>query len=680
MLVFSLRLMQTQVVEGEAIEQQNEQGWTDTQRVRAARGEIFDRNGRPLVVNSIGRDVTINMAYMDERSSDALNRLLKRLIDIMLESGEGWIDNLPISDASPLVFKDGDSQKAAIEALKKEFGVETYATAEDVTFYMKQRYKLEDYNSDDFRRIAGVRYEMEQRGFSMSVPYTFATDVKIDTVTRIREHSFEMAGVDVEETAARQYVSGNIAPHLIGTVGPIFREQWDKMERTTDPLDGSVTATVGGLTYSMNDTIGKTGAELAFESYLKGTDGERLIEVSNNNDVLAVEQVQPMTPGNSVVLTLDSNLQRVAQDALEEMILLMQKDLVRYPPGKGHEASAGALVAINVQTGELLAAATYPSYDLDTYDYEALIATPDQPLINRPILGLYTPGSIFKPTVALGGLNEGIVDTSTRVLCTGLYTRFPDFPATCLSAHGMVNVYTALKYSCNTFFYETGWNLGIDGINKYAKLLGFGQATGIEIPEEIGRVSSPETKARIHPASPKWVDGDVIQTSIGQLDTMATPLQLANYAATLASDGDRKRVSILKAVKSYSLGETIYSHEPETVERIDSPEAFAAIREGMVQASRTGTAAAIFGEGIYEMTVASKTGTPETAKDPNSTFICFAPAGPGEIPKIAIAVVIEKGWHGYTGAPVAKKVLDAYFSQQSGETTVATGGFGELLP
>ncbi|MEM1485069.1 penicillin-binding transpeptidase domain-containing protein [Oscillospiraceae bacterium PP1C4] len=658
MLLYSLRLMNFQVVHGDEYEKMLEAGWTTTQTIKAARGEILDRNGRPLAVNTIGRDVVIDQAFLAPGSTNAI---ILKLMAIMEAADEEWIDNLPITDTAPFAFKEGYEDKVA--SLKKTLGLGQYATVDDVMYHLKNEFKLEGMNDTDLRKVAGVRYEMKQRNFSMATPYTFASGIKIETVPKIKERSFELSGVNVVESTIRQYVSGDIAPHIVGQIGPIYAEEWGKLDQKL---------------YSMDGVIGKEGAELAFESYLKGKDGTRRVLLNSQNDVIDVVNEKEPVPGNTVVLTIDSQLQKVAQDALASKIEAMQKDLVNYPPGKGHEADAGAVAVIDVKTGEPLALATYPSYNLSTFqkDYSQLATSKPERLLNRAVNGGYTPGSIFKPAIALAGLNEGVVSPTDHVYCGGVYTFFSGYQPRCLDVHQDINVVNALRYSCNIFFYDVGRRLGIEKIDEYTSKLGMGLPTGIEIPEYVGRVSSKELKAKLHQGEDaKWQPADTVQTAIGQLDTRLSPLQLANYAATLATNGKRMKVSILKSVKSYTFDETVYEHKPEVAETIDADMAFNTVREGMVAASRIGTARGTFGEGLYEMKVASKTGTPETAESPNSTFIAYAPA---DDPEIAVCVVIEKGWHGYTGAPVAREIFDAYFFSNNGKNAGATK-YGELL-
>lgn len=672
--LYCLRLMQMQVVDGEKIMAEIERGSTTEQVIKAARGEILDRNGRPLASNTIGRDVVINQAYMERGTT---NQTILRLIGIMEEANEDWIDNLPITEQEPFAFKEGDVYEASIARLKDALGVAQYATIDDVMSHLIENYGLEDLSPLDARRVAGVRYEMDQRGFSASVPYTFATDIKIETIPKIKERSFEIPGVDVVESTIRQYVAGDVAPHLVGTTGPIYKPQWDEAEKVKNP-DNSISAVIGEKTYQMNDQIGKSGAELAFEGYLKGTDGTRRITTNAAGDVIEVAEEHEPVPGNTVVTTIDSRLQKVAQDALESNIKMLQETK---KPGRGQEAEAGAAVVVDVNTGELLAAATYPSYNLATYqrDYDQLAATEGEPLFNRALSAAYTPGSSFKPMVAAAALAEGVITPETMYNCTHIYGRFTNvgYSPQCEGYHGMLDVVTALRYSCNIFFYEAGYYLGIDKIDEYGALFGFGQPTGIELAENIGQVASPEVKAAspAYADDPAWRPGDVIQAAIGQQATTISPLQLANYTAAIANGGKRMKVTMLKSVKSYTLDETVYEHEPQVAQLIDEPEAIKIVQEGMVAASHIGTAAGTFAN--YPITVGSKTGTPERGDGLcNAVFIAYAPA---EDPEIAVAVVVEKGWEGYQIAPVAREIFDAYFFTQ-GDAASGGSGYGTLAP
>jgi penicillin-binding protein 2 len=636
---FIARLMQIQIVDAEVYRQILNGRRVSTQTIKAVRGEIVDKDGNPLAANRMGYDVIIDQAFFPaSKETQQRNEIILKLINLFEDLDEEWIDSLPITRQAPFSFESGADDEIA--RLRKLVNAADYATAEDTMYWLVDRYKLEDFSLMDARKIAGVRYDMEQRGFSMSTPYTFATDIRIDSVIQVKEHSYEFLGVDVIESAIRYNPVGDLAPHIIGTIGPMYAEEYQELKDKG---------------YALNDLIGKNGAEGELESYLRGTDGKREIYTYSYGDLIeATETVTPI-PGNTVSLTIDSALQRTAQEALEAQIDYLQDTA---PAGQGKEADSGAVVMLDVKTGKMLAAATFPSYDLTTYkqEYKTISQDPLAPLVNRALSGQYAPGSTFKPTVALAGLRSHVIDEGSTVMCGGTYTFYQDYRPKCLDVHGHISINRALSYSCNIFFYDVGRRTGIETIELTAKELGLGEYTGLEIAEARGQRSTPEVKKEQR--GEEWFAGDTLQSSIGQLLNLYTPVQLANYAATIANRGDRMKLTIINDIREYSTGRVLQTFPPEVAAHMDiEPEAFEIVVRGMVAASRTGSARGTFSN--YPVDVASKTGTPETSTElPNSTFICFAPA---DDPEVAIAVVIEKGWHGYTGAPVAKALFDEYF-------------------
>ncbi|GAA6515025.1 penicillin-binding transpeptidase domain-containing protein [Merdimmobilis hominis] len=652
LFIYIIRLMQLQIVQGEEYYAMVNRGTERSQVVEAARGEITDRYGRPFAVNRVGWNIVLDRAFLEKGRE---NETILKVINMLEETGESWIDNLPITEAAPFQFKEG--YEAEVARLKKFAGVGESATVDDVLYWLTtERFHLEEYAPEDARKIAGVRYEMEQRGFSISTPYTFAEDISITTATKIKERGFELPGVDIQESAVREYVNDDLAPHIIGRIGPIYAEEYQDLKDKG---------------YAMNGVIGKEGIEKQFEDQLRGQNGTRQIYLNSQGNVVEVTEGKTPVPGNTIMLTLDQKLQQVAKDALIQEIQLLNATA---PVGQGREADAGAVAAIDVKTGEVLVLLSWPDYHLTTYnqDFSDLLKDERNPMFNRALMGEYTPGSIFKPTVATAALASGEIDESSTVFCGMKYTFFDDYQPGCLSFHRDINVITALQKSCNIFFYDVGRRIGIDRINYYASSFGMGQPTGIELPERVGRLSSPEFSKSV---GETWTGGNVIQAAIGQKDTKLTPLQMANYTATLANDGKRMEVSIIKAVKDYTREETYQEHTPSIRQQVDaSQEVFDVVRRGMIAASGAGgTSSATFGN--YPISVASKTGTPETHQFPNSTFIAYAPA---DDPQIAVAVVIEKGWHGYTGAPVAKAIFDEYFSLNA--TPAQVPPKGELLP
>ena len=646
LFVFVMRLMNFQIVHGEEYRQMANSSFTREQTIESARGEIVDRDGNALAANAVTYDIILDRAFLPREEE---NEIILATLELLELQGEEWNDPLPMTREAPYAFLEGED--AAVSRLKAAAGVGDYSDAQVTYERLLENYGLlgraydsyleaggRDYTDDEKRLLAGVKYGMEEAGFSVRTPYVLATDVTMDTVTKIRERSSRLQGVDYQQSTARVYVDGSLAPHILGHIGLLTQEEYETLRE-----EG----------YSYDDEVGKEGIELSMESYLRGQDGTRQLTLNSSGDVLESTVTQAATPGNRVVLTIDSTLQRVAQKALEEQIINLQQTAQE---GRGREADAGCAVVVDVKTGDVLAAVNAPTYDLETYrqEFASLSADPLNPMWNRAFMGQYRPGSCFKPCVAVAGLAEGVITPSTTVNCTGVYTYYDDYRPTCLSAHGNLTVYSAIAYSCNIFFYETGRRLGIDLIDEYAQDLGMGQATGVEIAEATGVLSSPEF-TESHGGT--WYPGNVLQASIGQLDTALTPAQMASYVATIANKGTRMKLNLVKRVETYDGSQVILENNPTVLNEMDVEESvFETVRDAMVQTSRTGSASGWFGS--YPIDVASKTGTPETLEQPNSTFICFAPA---EDPQIAIAVVIEKGWHGYTGAPVARAIMDQYF-------------------
>lgn len=658
-VIFGLRLIKMQIVESAKYTELANKSTSQKQVMPAARGEIVDRYGRPMAVNRTGFNVVLDKAFLKKGKE---NETILALIAIMEQSGEEWIDNLPISKTEPFTFAGSEGD---IARLKKFVDVNSAATATDVWYWLVDSFGLDytktqrqdmakaqgitaeeipaPYTPQEQRRIAGVRYEMAQRGFNYEVPYTFAEDITISTITKIKENSFALAGVDVLESSMREYASGDLAPHIIGRIGPIYAEEMQEYEDKG---------------YEANAIVGKEGIEKAFESELRGISGERQISFENGAVVNVVETVAPK-PGNTVVLTIDKELQSVLQNSLDVEIKKMHETGRNVDQGK--DATSGAAVVIHVPTGEVLASASNPTYNLATYkeDYSKNSANPLQPFYNRALQGSYAPGSAFKPCVATGALNEGIIARDSIVNCTRVYTYFaPSYTPSCLYYNGPINVVNALRLSCNFFFYESGRLLGIDKINEYEKGFGLGELTGVELPEQQGRRAGPEYSKSINKP---WYPGDVIQASIGQSDNKFTPMQLATYTATLANNGKRMKTHMVKSVVSYNFDETVMEAQPEIAYDLNlKPGVADIVKEGMVAAAGpSGTSLGKFNG--YGVTVAAKTGSPQVnaaGTEINSVYIAYAPA---ENPEIAIAVVIEKGGQGYTGVPVAKTVFDHYF-------------------
>ena len=679
LIIFSYELTIIQIAQVDYYKNKATAVTVTKQMVPAVRGEIVDRYGRPFTTNRVGYDIILDRAYLPYGQE---NEIILELTELMEDLGKEWIDHLPITKEEPFMFTENSD--AEIAKLKKALGVNDYATAEECMHWLADPkfYNLYTYETDPDtgketaipyppkiqRKLAGIRYEMVQQAFSLENPYTFASDVGSVVRDNIMERSYRLLGVDIIESPVREYVDGTLAPHILGITGPIYKEEMDTLKE-----QGLWWSRENPSGYRGNERLGKSGIEYSYESTLRGISGERMITLDARGNVVNVEETVPPTPGNTVVLTLDRDLQRAAQEALESVILGYQNN-PNLSHENGRDTSAGAVVVQDPKTGEILAMANYPSYDISTYtqDYAKLSKEKPEPLLNRATMGLYRPGSTFKPVVAIGGLAENQITPTELITCTQVYGRFPDYPARCMHYDGPINVKTALQRSCNIFFYETGWRIGIDKMTEYTKQFGLGQKTGIEIQEATGRISNKET----HEAFGElWTNGNVIQSAIGQLDHAFTPVQMASYVSTLANKGSRMKSHLVKSIKSYDFKETIQETEIKEVAKVSAPpEAFEAVHEGMVAATGVGGTSGWLWTG-FPYTVASKTGTPEGSNTLHSTYICYVPA---EDPQIAIAVVLENGGQGYTGAPVARKVAESYFLDSGKTETVPA--VGNLLP
>jgi len=664
--VFTVRLLKLQVVYGEELLSQASDTVTVRQTVTAARGEMVDRYGRVIAGNRVGYNISLNRLYLPD---DRLNDTLYEVVKILQSSGENWSDTMPLSRSQPWSFVGEDSREEsgavdtdAVERMKSLLGLSTVATAENVWNQMVRRYELEKYDTDVQRILCGIRYEMELREYSTVTPFTLATDVSIKTVTAIRERSRELVGVEVEEESVRYYADGSLMPHVLGSIGPIYKEEYEELKGQ----------------YNMNDTIGKSGLEKAFEEELRGVDGTEQIVRASDGSILSRTTVQEPVPGDTLVLTVDSYLQGQVNVALEKLVATISgyatQSISASQKALG-EAEGAAAVVIDCKTGGILACATYPSYDLNLYSisYYDYLEDSLRPLFNRALYGTYRPGSSFKTCTALTGLLTGEIDRSSTVYCGGTYTYYaPTYTPGCLMhGHGNapINVVDALQTSCNIFFYDVGRRVGAHALVNTASTLGLGVKTGVEIGEAEGSLSSPETRQAQIDAGlevESWQEGDILQASIGQLDTYLTPVQLATWTAALANHGVR--------YKTHFVGATVnadYSQITEIPVEIwgqleDKNNAFEVVEEGMVAASILGSSSPYLGN--YPYRIATKTGTPQqSATVTNSTLLAY---GPTEDPEIAVAVVVEKCANSYWLTQAVVDIFDAYYFSKDGSLAV----------
>lgn len=639
--------------------------------VEAARGEILDRNGMTLVSNRQGNSIVFNAALFPSQSKqESRNRIIAALIELCESKNEKWTDNLPIEYNANgiLVFSEG--RENDIKALKHRnmLNLNSYATAENCLDALIDMYKLEDYDRITARKIASVCYEMWRTGYSYSVPYTFAEDVSGETVSIIKEKSEFFQGVEAEIDTYREYTDGTIATHLLGVTGIISGEEYDGYTKKLNEDIEKNSYSEEELeklnlnAYTLTDYVGKFGIEGAMEENLRGEKGIRTISIDSEGNISSEYSVVP-EQGDSVVLTIDSGLQRVAQNSLEKRILELT--------GGGTTASgldaAGAVVVLDVDTGEILASASYPTYDLSQYfeSYNELLEADGSPLINRVLQSTYEPGSTMKLATAIAGLEEGAVNSETKFYCNSIF-QYYDVTFSCLKSHGQLDVVHSLEESCNIYYYNVGKLLGIDIMNEYSKKLGLGEKTGVELTESKGILAGRAYRQSI---GSTWQMGDTIQAGIGQSDNLFTVLQLANYGATIANNGTRYKCHYVKYIMDADHSNVLYEAQPEVLENTGiSQSTIDLVKQGMLAVTTTGSCTSAFAS-ITER-VGAKTGTTQvkkivdgkTVSGNNGLNISFAPF---DNPEIAVAVIIESVDSGTATATVAADIYEYYFSTKN---------------
>ncbi len=608
---------------------------TLTAVLKAPRGEILDCYGRQIAVNRDGYNIVFNKAYVGKD----INSVILSLIRLMQQHSIEWIDNLPLEKNAPYGFIEG----ADISRLLKKLDLAHYATAENCISRMVKKYKLSEFSSEEQRLIMGVRYSMDIADFSISYPYTFAEDIPTEIMRKVSEAGFLYEGVTVEVVPFRQYVDTSLAVNLIGTVGPIFEEDWDTKEDENYKSRG----------YSYNDKVGKSGIEYWAEDYLHGTDGEITYYLDKNGSIVSSKVTKEPIAGKTVMLTLDKSIQRTAQNSLERVIRELQS--------KGGTVTAGSAVMVDVKTSGVICGANYPTYDSATMseNYEALLKDPYKPLTNRAFQGVYPIGSTIKPAVAVAALENGHYKLGETIRCVHTYDLFADYKPTCMGYHGSIALNTALAKSCNYFFFELGRRIGATTVTNYFQQFGLGTKTGVEVDDSAGILVVPESDG---------VGGDTLQISIGQKNAF-TPLQLANYAATLSNGGTHHKATLIDRVVSYDLTKTYLDKEPEVLNTVNISEStLKAVKEGMLSVTVDGTGRTVFSD--YPIKIGGKTGTSQVEGKPDhSTYIVFAPY---ENPEIAISVILEYGSSGYSAGTIVKEMLDAYFFSNRGSSAQIT--------
>ena len=704
LLFFVFILYDAQVVHREDYYAKSASQVTTTEDVEASRGIITDTNGKVLVSNKEIYTITIDLSLIPDVEGQergvTVSRAILRLLELCEDQGVAWTDTLPVTATEPFVYTTasaGSTNRTRFENYLKERGwSEKVLTASDPYPRMTDALRRElgagsdvltpavllDLMREDFgidpqftdreaRLVAGVLYELRLRSAGITyLPYTFAEDVSVELISLINDGGFD--GVVVSSQSVRQY-NTSYAAQLLGQVGAFSSpEERSSFNAAYTAAKEAGEDTTGIHYYAADDTVGKSGVELAFESYLKGFDGERLITTNEEGKITGeLYSVEPQ-PGGTVALTIDIDFQAAVEEALAKTVAAMNEE-------DGDTTRGGAAVVLSVEDSSVLALASYPTYDPAAYysDYNTIASADGDPLRNRATTGTYAPGSTFKPCTAVAALETGAVSLTEKVNCPGLwyypgtreYTKCAVYPG----SHGRINLTRALEVSCNCFFCEMGYRLGIDTLSEYAAAFGLGQNTGIELGEATGILAGPEHSAEVNQI---WYGGNTVQAAIGQSDHLFTPLQLANYIATLLRGGTRYDAHLLKSVTAYDGSAILHEHQPEALSQVEiSASTLSAIKEGMYNLASTGSLARYFQNCV--VSAGAKTGTAQINADTtnNGVFVCFAPY---EDPEVALAIVIERGGSGSALASTAVEILNAYFADSDIGTALIPEG--SLLP
>ena len=620
-----------------------------TQTVPASRGSIRDRNGRLLVSNRLGYSIGVDRVRLVAGGNP--NGDLLTLVDICSRRGYSHADSFPVSLAPPFTYAEPmtAAQRDWLNKYLEHFELPPETSAPELMAWLREHYSVpEDYSDEDARVAIGIRYELEGCTLFDLPDYIFVSDVDFELISAVKEHG--LPGVSIETTSVREYHT-SYAAHILGVVGLMDDEEYAYYKE---------------LGYPMNAKVGKYGVEEIFEEYLHGTDGKMLVTRAENGTIIDSVYTQEPKAGNNVTLSLDILCQQVAEEALASTI-----ESINAEREEDEKISGGAVVAIEVGTGDVIASASYPTFDIESYftDYAELSSDPSAPLYNRATKGTYSPGSTYKMNTAIAGLQSGTITPHTQIYDRAIYDKYSGYEYKCWTypgSHGTLNVTTAIQNSCNYFFYSVGVDTGIDTISHYAKLFGLGQPTGIELEENVGVLASREYKETV--VGESWYPGDTLLASIGQSYNLFTPMQLASYAATIASGGTRYSAHLLKCVKSYDNSTLVEAYTPEILSKVDAePEYFDAVQLGMLYVSKYGSPSGVFGR--YQVDVASKTGTVQLGEGliNNAVFIAFAPY---DDPEIAVSVVIEGGSAGAIGAQIAREVFDYWLAAGADSSVV----------
>ena len=662
--VYLVFLYKLQIIKGEEYYNRSNEITTTTRTVTAARGNILDRYGRVLVSNKECYNLQIDTDKLF--ANEDPNAVILELVKMVQGFGDSYTDDLPISTETPFEYNENMTaiQRTMLNAYFKRQELDENSTAVELMSYMRTRYDIDNsYTAEEMRIIAGVRYSINVRYAVNTADYIFVEDASMELISSIMEQ--KLAGIEVDRAYVREY-STEYAAHILGYTGLMTQEEYERYSL---------------LNYANDAMVGKDGIEYAFESYLHGKDGEVKETRNAAGTILATEYIVEPEPGNHIYLTIDSVLQEQTERILASGVEGLKKTYAQaraeaagrgepYDPEFKDEITGAAAVVVDVRTGEPLAMASWPTYDVSTVveNYAELLETPNAPLFNRALMGAYAPGSTFKPCTAIAALTKGIINTEYKVKCEGVFTKYAAdgyAPECWIWAEGYThpeeNVTTAIRDSCNYFFYTIGNDLGVDDMGEFAHNFGLGVPTGIELVETTGNMSNRANHSDY--TGTEWRIGDTLQAAIGQADSVFSPIQMAEYCATIANGGTRYSASILKAIRNYDYTEKLYEREPEVLSTVETADYnWAAVHEGMWLVLND----YINEKNVLEwydcaLKVAGKTGTAQKGENiqNDGLFMCYAPY---DAPEVAIFVAVERGGSGASVQFIARQIMDAYIT------------------
>lgn len=661
-LILILQLFNLQIVNGEEYREKSNTKLSRESKLEASRGSILDKTGNKLATTKMGFSLEL---YKSKVDNETLNEAILKMIKVLEENEDTFTDTLPIT-LEPYGFTLGDEE--AEKKWKEKNKLDKNLSAEECFYKLQEKYKITNQDLSEVRKIMGIRYEIAQAGYSSTKSVVIAKDISRASANQFNERSAEFPGVNVIVEPIRTYQKGNLASHIIGYIGKISEKEYDQKKEQG---------------YDNDDYIGRTGIEAVFEEYLKGKDGIKQIDMAVEGTATDEYISQEAVAGSDIVLSIDANLQLVTEQALANNIHKINSGGF----GKQYSTNSGAVVVMNVKTGEVLAMASYPDFEPELFvggisseNWKKYHENSNNPLYNRAVQGAYAPGSIYKMVSAVAALESGVTNTKEKVNDTGVYPYahkpvcwyWTDFHR----GHGYLNVTGAIQHSCNFYFYEMGRRMGIDVLEKYSKYFGLGEKTGIELPNEnSGTLAS---KSLVESKGREWKLGDMLSAVIGQSYNNFSPIQIAKYISMIANGGKKINPTIIKSVinadgtevskdeiEKYvneKLGLTQDTNEDLNI----NDKNLEAVRDGMksVTSETGGTAYSIFKD--FNIEVGGKTGSAEAGNKTNAWFAGYAPFND---PEIAVVVMVENGGHGLYTAEVVRDIIAQYFGMNSSQIT-----------